>query len=61
MDEFDKKIMEYNKRFEDGFPMMPLAWGRTEEQVIKIIDHCLKANKDVYELGYLDPEDDAVY
>ena len=49
----EKKMEEYSKMFDDGFPTIPLAWGRTEKELIAIIDDCLKKKKDVYELGYV--------
>lgn len=48
-----EKLDEYTERFGDGFPMIPVAWGRTDEEVIAIIDHCLSENKDAYTLGYV--------
>lgn len=57
----DEKIMEYAERFGEGFPMIPLAWGRSDAEVIAIIDECLKKGKDVYELGYVKDEDDFDY
>lgn len=57
----NEKLKQYSERFGDGFPMMPLAWGRTEEQVIALIDKCLSANKDAYELGLVSDEDDIEY
>lgn len=61
MNEVDKKMLEYAKKFDDGFPMMPLGWGRTDEQIIEIIDRCLKTGKDVYELGYIEDDPDLLY
>lgn len=48
-----EKYEQYYERFGDAFPMIPLAWGRSEEEIIAIIDECLEKNKDVYELGYV--------
>ena len=53
MDELEKKLGEYAEMFGDGFPTIPLGWGRTDEELIAIIDECLKAKKDVYALGYV--------
>ena len=61
MNEMEKKMMEYAKRFDDGFPSWPLARTRTDEEVIEIIDRCLKEGKDVYELGYVTDNLDIVY
>lgn len=57
----DEKLDAYTEKFGDGFPMMPLAWGRTDEEVIKIIDDCLEKGKDVYELGYVEDDGDSLY
>ena len=56
----EKKLQEYSERFDDGFPMMPLGWGRSENEIISIIDRCLKEGKDVYELGYVTDDYDEV-
>ena len=57
----DKKMKEYTERFDDGFPMIPLKWGRSDKEVVAIIDRCLKEGKDVYELGYLKDDPDIDY
>lgn len=57
----DKKLEEYRVMFKEGFPMIPLKWGRTDEQVIEIINRCIKEGKDVYELGYVIIDDDVMY
>ena len=49
--ELFKKLEEYGKKFDDTFPMIPLAWGRSDEEIIKLIDECLEDGKDVYEKG----------
>ena len=61
MIELDKKLEEYGKRFSDGFPTIPLMLGRTDEEVIEIIDDCLKKGKDVYELGYVEDKEGLFY
>jgi len=58
MDEWLKK---YAERFPDGFPTIPLAWGRKEDEVIEIIKECLEKGKDVYELGYVEDGTDFDY
>ena len=52
---------EYAKRFGDGFPMIPVGFGRTEEEIKKIIKRCLDENKDAYELGYVKDDDEVIY
>lgn len=57
----DEKLQEYVNKFGEGFPMMPVAWGRTEEEVIRIIDECIVKDKDAYALGYVEEDDDVIY
>lgn len=57
----DEKLQEYADKFGEGFPMMPAAWGRTEEEVIRIIDECISKDKDAYALGYVEEDDNAYY
>ena len=57
----EEKQREYAKRFDDAFPMIPLAWGRSEEELESIIDECLKKNEDVYALGYVEDDLDIMY
>ena len=48
----------YENAFDDSFPTIPMS-GRTEEEMIDMINKCVSAKKDVYDMGYLDIE--AVY
>lgn len=57
----DEKMSEYCKMFGDSFPMMPLGCGRADAEIIEIIDRCIKAKKDVYELGLIDDDDGVEY
>lgn len=43
----------YENTFDDSFPTIPMS-GRTEEEMIDMINKCVAAKKDVYEMGYLD-------
>ena len=61
MTNLDTKLKEYARRFGDGFPTIPLAWGRSDAEVAEIIDKCLAAGKDVYEMGYLTLDLDVKY
>ena len=61
MNELEKKMQAYAQVFDDGFPMVPLGWGRSDAEIIEIIDRCLKENKDVYELGYIENNPDIDY
>lgn len=52
---------EYAKRFGDGFPMIPLGWGRSDDEVAEMIKKCLKAGKDAYQMGYLKDDAGVIY
>ena len=56
-----EKMKEYAEKFDDGFPMIHLGWGRTDAELIDIIDECLRKNKDVYDLGYVEDSDGLEY
>jgi hypothetical protein len=58
MDEWLKKYAEI---FGDGFPMIPLAWGRTDEEVIGMIKNCIDEGKDAYAMGLVEESDDIDY
>lgn len=51
-------IDKYNETFENAFPTIPLA---DDPKAIEILEDCLKQNKDVYELGYLENDPDILY
>lgn len=57
----DEKLREYAERFGDGFPTIPLGWGRTDKEIIALINECLKAGKDAYEMGFLTDDEDIEY
>ncbi len=48
-----KVLKQYNEMFEGGFPTIPLALSRSEDEIIEIINRCISEKKDVYDLGYL--------
>lgn len=48
----DEKLKAYAEHFGEGFPTIPLAWGRTDKEIAKIIDECLEKDQTVYQLGY---------
>lgn len=60
-EELTAALEEYARVFDDGFPMIPVAWGRSESEVIKIIKRCLEKGKDAYELGYVKEDLEMVY
>lgn len=57
-----KELLEalklYIKTFDDSFPMSCMACTGPDE-IIKIIQECVEAKKDVYEMGFLSL--DAIY
>lgn len=57
----EKKLSEYADKFDDGFPMIPLGRGRSDEEIVKIIDRCIKANKNVYKIGLISDDEDYYY
>ena len=59
--ELTEYLKRYSAKYEDGFPMIPLASGRTDAEIIAIIQECLSKGKDVYELGYVEDGTDFDY
>jgi len=57
----DEYLKKYAETFNEGFPMIPLGWGRTDKEIIDIIKKCLDEGKTVYELGFVDDDDDILY
>ena len=57
----EKKLSEYVDRFNEGFPMIPLGWGRSDDEIIELIDKCLQANKNAYEMGLVTEDIDIIY
>lgn len=60
-DELLEALNLYDDMFPDGFPTIPLAEGKKDEEVIEIIQECIKKKKDVYELGYLSLDEGIIY
>lgn len=60
MNDFLKKLGEYEGAFGDGFPTFMFG-SYSEEEIIAIIDKCIKAKKDVYDLGYLTLDENIQY
>lgn len=57
-----KKLVKYAKKFGEGFPMIPLAWGRTEDETEKLVDKCIDEEKTAYQLGLVKQvEEDEMY
>lgn len=60
-DQLLNAIERYEQKFPEGFPSIPLVETRSDEEVIEIISECLDTGKDVYDLGYLELDDDIMY
>ena len=50
-------LKKYVEMFDDGFPMNPLGWGRSDDEIIEIIKECIEKKKDAYELGLVNLEE----
>ena len=44
-DELQKALKKYYDMFGDGFPTIPLFWGGTEEEHLKMVNECIKQKK----------------
>lgn len=61
MDEkLNKALEDYDKKFNDGFPMFQMS-AESPDRIIEIISDCIKNNKDVYDSGYLSLDNDTLY
>ena len=57
MSEKLKKAYEaYKDTFSEDFPTVPFAETREDTEIIEMIEECIEAGKDVYDIGYLDLE-----
>lgn len=56
MKELDKFLKLYEYTFDDSFPMFAMQCT-PQDKVIDIINECVKNDKDVYDMGYLDIND----
>jgi hypothetical protein len=57
----DELMIEYAKRFKNGFPSYQIMSSHDEGETIDIIKECLEKNKDAYQLGYVTDNEDTVY
>lgn len=57
----DALMIEYAKKFGDGFPSFQIARTISEEETIAIIQECLDKGKDAYELGFVTDNEDILY
>ena len=61
MNELDKALELYEQTFDDSFPTIPLLMENSDEKVVEIINKCVSAKKDVYDMGYLPLNEDTIY
>ncbi len=60
-DELKAAIQKYNTRFDTEFPDYHFIYsGKTDSDIVAIIEDCLEQNKTVYMLHYIEPEDDSI-
>ena len=60
--EYLRALNLYSETFGDCFPTIPLAWSRKREEIIEMINNCIKQKKDVRQLGYYkEPEEEGFY
>ena len=56
MDEFTDKLEKaqdlYEKKFNDMFPTFPFM-GKEPDELLEIINKCIEAGKDAYDMGYV--------
>ena len=60
MNELDKALELYEQTFDDSFPMFSMM-TKPPDEVVDIINKCVSAKKDVYDMGYLSLNDDTMY
>lgn len=61
-DELQKALKKYYDMFGDGFPTIPLFWGGTEEEHLKMVNECIKQKKTASQMGYYEePTDGLLY
>ncbi len=51
-DKFDKAQELYEKKFDDMFPTFPFM-GLDPEELLNMINECIKTGKDAYDMGYV--------
>ena len=57
----DKYLDAYWEKFGEGYPMYQLGRGRTDDEIIGIIQKCLETGQDVYAMGLIDEDEDVQY
>lgn len=57
----DRMMIEYAKRFGDGFPSFQIMRTRSDDEIVIIIEDCLGKGKDAYELGYVSDNEEIEY
>ena len=57
----EEALNKYLDKFGEGFPMIPLAWGKSNDEVAKIVQRCIKKKKTAEQMGLIKYEDDVKY
>lgn len=60
MNELEQKLDEYSELFGESFPTFNFMWMSPQEME-EIIDSCLDTGKDVYELEYVENDENVKY
>lgn len=60
-DQLDALMIEYARRFKEGFPSFQLLRGLTDDEAIETVQRCLDAGKTAYDLGLLTDGEDVEY
>lgn len=55
MNELDKAQKLYEEKFNDIFPTFPFM-GIEPDELLKMINECIAAGKDAYDMGYVSLE-----
>lgn len=60
MDRLEEKLNEYSELFGESFPTFNFMHMSSKE-IENVIDSCLEAGQDVYEMGYVEENEDVKY
>jgi hypothetical protein len=59
--DLQKYLEKYVETFGEGFPMYQLGRGRTDAEIVKIINDCIESGKDAYAMGLVSDDLDLQY
>ena len=60
-EKLEKAQIAYAEKFGEGFPMFQLATNRSDDEIIAIIEECVKSGKNVYERGIVKNGENVLY